>query len=108
MVESVFLLAGAAVAHTDGYPGWKPNPDSEIKDITVKAYEKLFNVTPVVRSIHAGLECGLILEKYPEMDMISYGPTLKMVHSPEEKIHIGTVEKFWELTKEVLMNIPKA
>lgn len=108
MVESVFNLAGAAVTHTDGYPGWKPNPDSEIKDITVAAYEKLFNQTPIVRSIHAGLECGLILEKYPEMDMISYGPTLRMVHSPEEKIHIGTVEKFWDLTKEVLLNIPEA
>jgi len=108
MVSSVFNLAGAATRHTDGYPGWKPNPDSEIKDVTVAAYEKLFGVTPVVRSIHAGLECGLILEKYPDMDMISYGPTLRMVHSPEEKIHIGTVEKFWDLTKEILLNIPEA
>ena len=108
MVSSVFNLAGAATRHTDGYPGWKPNPDSEIKDVTVAAYEKLFEVTPVVRSIHAGLECGLILEKYPDMDMISYGPTLRMVHSPEEKIHIGTVEKFWDLTKEILLNIPEA
>ena len=108
MVESVFTLAGAGVSHNDGYPGWKPNPDSAIKDITVKAYEKLFGKTPVVRSIHAGLECGLILEKYPEMDMISFGPTLRMVHSPEEKIHVGTVQKFWDLTLEVLKNIPEA
>ncbi|PID92969.1 MAG: cytosol nonspecific dipeptidase [Bacteroidetes bacterium] len=108
MVESVFTLAGAEVTHTDGYPGWKPNPNSEIKDITVAAYEKLFGETPIVRSIHAGLECGLILEKYPDMDMISYGPTLRMVHSPEEKIHIGTVAKFWDLTKEVLLTIPEA
>ena len=108
MVESVFNLAGATSKHSDGYPGWKPNPESPIKDVTVAAYEKLFNITPVVRSIHAGLECGLILEKYPQMDMISFGPTLRMVHSPQEKIHIGTVQKFWDLTLEVLVNIPEA
>ncbi len=106
MVESVFLLAECNVKHGDGYPGWTPNPNSEILKITVAAYEKLFGNTPVVRSIHAGLECGLFLEKYPEMDMISFGPTLRQVHSPDEKINIETVDKFWKLLLEVLKNAP--
>ncbi|MCL3779457.1 aminoacyl-histidine dipeptidase [Prolixibacteraceae bacterium JC049] len=102
MVESVFILAGAEVTHGDGYPGWAPNPESEIMEITRDAYKRLFNVDPIVRSIHAGLECGLFLEKYPGMDMISFGPTLRAVHSPDEKINIETVQKFWDLLIEVL------
>lgn len=102
MVESVFVLAGAMVTHGEGYPGWAPNPDSEIMEITRKAYVDLFKTDPIVRSIHAGLECGLFLEKYPEMDMISFGPTLRAVHSPDEKINIETVQKFWDLLIEVL------
>ncbi len=101
-VRCVFELAGAKVRHTDGYPGWAPNPESHIKNITVAAYRDLFKVEPVVRSIHAGLECGLFKEKYPELDMISFGPTLRNVHSPDERIHIGTVQKFWDLLLEVL------
>ena len=105
MVESVFRLARAAkVTHSDGYPGWTPNPDSNILKITEKAYKDLFRTDPVVRSIHAGLECGLFLEKYPDMDMISFGPTLRRVHSPDERINIETVRKFWELLLEVLKN----
>jgi dipeptidase D len=84
-VESCFLLAGADVEHGDGYPGWAPNPESKILKIAVDAYKKLFNKEPIVRAIHAGLECGLIGEKYPGMDMISYGPTLRGVHSPDER-----------------------
>lgn len=105
MVESVFKLAGAKVRHSDGYPGWTPNPDSHVLEVTREAYLKLFDVEPIVRSIHAGLECGLFLEKYPDMDMISFGPTLRMVHSPDEKIHIETVRKFWVLLVEVLQSL---
>jgi dipeptidase D len=105
-VESVFRLAGAKVKHSDGYPGWRPNTNSEIMKITEKSYEKLFNEKPVVRAIHAGLECGLFLEKYPYLDMISFGPTIKGAHTPEERIDIKTTEKFWNLLLDVLKNIP--
>ncbi len=105
MVESVFKLAGAEVEHSDGYPGWTPNPDSEVLKITVGSYEKLFGVKPVVRSIHAGLECGLFLEKYPELDMVSFGPTIKGAHSPDERLDIHTTEKFWKHLVDVLENI---
>ena len=106
MVESVFRLAGAKVTHSDGYPGWSPNPESEILKISVKAYEDLFSATPVVRSIHAGLECGLFLEKYPHLDMISIGPTLRGVHSPDERLEIASVVKFWDFLLEILGRIP--
>ncbi len=104
-VESCFLLAGADVEHGDGYPGWTPNPDSQILKIAVDAYKKLFNKEPIVRAIHAGLECGLIGEKYPGMDMISYGPTLRGVHSPDERLEIKTVDLYWKHTLEILKNI---
>lgn len=107
MVSACFRLAGAEVEHSEGYPGWTPNPRSAILDISVKAYEKLFNEKPKVLAVHAGLECGLIGEKYPKMDMISYGPELNGVHSPDEKIHIGSVEKFWNWTIEILNSIPE-
>ncbi|MFH1000944.1 MAG: aminoacyl-histidine dipeptidase [Bacteroidota bacterium] len=106
MVESVFVLAGANVEHSEGYPGWAPNPDSEIVRITVESYKRLFNKQPVVRAIHAGLECGLFLEKYPYLDMISFGPTIKGAHSPDERIDIETTRKFWELLIDVLIKIP--
>ena len=104
-VESCFLLAGADVEHGDGYPGWAPNPESKILKIAVDTYKKLFNKEPIVRAIHAGLECGLIGEKYPGMDMISYGPTLRGVHSPDERLEIKTVELYWKHTLEILKNI---
>jgi dipeptidase D len=104
-VESVFVLAGAEVRHSDGYPGWAPNPDSPLLKIAVASYRKLFSTEPVVRSIHAGLECGLFLEKYPELDMISIGPTIKGAHSPSERIEIVTVEKFWDHLVDILENI---
>ena len=106
MVKSVFNLAGGRTKTSDGYPGWTPNPDSEIMNITVDSYKKLFKMEPEVLAIHAGLECGLIGDKYPEMDMISFGPTIKRAHSPEEKIEIDSVSKFWDLTLDVLKNIP--
>ncbi len=105
MVASVFKLAGANIKHSDGYPGWKPNPDSEIMRITSLSYEKLFNKKPKVLAVHAGLECGLIGETYPKMDMISYGPTIKGAHSPDERIEIKTVQMFWDLTLDILKSM---
>jgi len=100
-----FLLAGAEVAVGDGYPGWEPNAKSELLRITVEAYRKLFGKEPVVRAIHAGLECGLFSEKYPGLDMISFGPTLRGVHSPDERLLIPTVQMVWEHLVEILRNI---
>lgn len=95
MVETVFRLMGAEVRRGDGYCGWTPNPASQVLAVSRNLYEKLFGVKPVVRSIHAGLECGLFLEKFPALDMISFGPTLRGVHSPDERIEIASVERFW-------------
>ncbi|MHC1707944.1 MAG: aminoacyl-histidine dipeptidase [Bacteroidales bacterium] len=106
MVANTFRLAGATVEHGDGYPGWTPNPNSEILEISRKAYLKLFSTEPQVKAIHAGLECGLIGEKYPGMDMVSFGPTIKGAHSPDERIEIITVQKFWDLLLEVLRKAP--
>lgn len=94
-VEGTFALAGAKVVHSDGYPGWAPNPNSHLLDVAVATYRELFDKEPVVRAIHAGLECGLFLEKYPHLEMISFGPTLRGVHSPDERLDIATVDKFW-------------
>ena len=105
MVEAVFEMAGAEVIHSDGYPGWTPNPDSEVLKTTVKSYEKLFGVKPVVRSIHAGLECGLFLKKYPGLDMVSFGPTIRGAHSPDERLDIETTLKFWLHLVDVLESL---
>lgn len=107
MVASVFHMAGARIEHSDGYPGWKPNPDSKIVAVTEASYKKLFKTDPEVLAIHAGLECGLIGDKYPGMDMVSFGPTIKGAHSPDERIEIESVQKFWDLTIDVLKNIPE-
>lgn len=104
-MASILTLAGAAVTHTDGYPGWKPNLQSAILGVAKRSYKNLYGTEPHVKAIHAGLECGIIGEKYPGMDMISYGPTLEGVHSPDEKIHIDTVGKFWKFTLEILKNV---
>jgi dipeptidase D len=105
MVESVFTEAGATVTHGDGYPGWTPNPSSPVLHVAVDAYRRLFDEEPKVKAIHAGLECGLFLEKYPDLDMVSFGPTLRGVHSPDERLHIGSVQKFWDLLLEILRSI---
>ncbi len=107
MVKSVFILAGAEVSHSDGYPGWTPNLDSQILKITVDSFKRLFGKEPVVRAIHAGLECGLFLDKYPYLDMISIGPTIKGAHTPEERLHIPSTQEFWQLLLDVLKNIPE-
>jgi dipeptidase D len=104
-MESTFRLAGCRVKHSDGYPGWTPNPDSRVLKVGVEVYRQMYGKEPVVRAIHAGLECGLIGEKYPHMDMISYGPTLRGVHSPDERIEIKTVEMFWNQTIEILKKL---
>jgi dipeptidase D len=106
MVSSVFRLADAELAFGDGYPGWKPNVDSEILGVFKKTYKQLYSREPEVKAIHAGLECGIIFEKYPHMDMISFGPTMFGVHSPDEKLKIDTVPLFYDQLKTVLKNIP--
>lgn len=108
MVSSVFELAGASVSVRDPYPGWKPNPDSAILKASADAYRKLFDKEPAVKAIHAGLECGLILDVYPDLDMVSFGPTLRDVHSPAERIEIKTVDLWWKHLLEVLKEIPSA
>ncbi|MBE6311720.1 MAG: aminoacyl-histidine dipeptidase [Bacteroidales bacterium] len=102
MVESVFLLAGAKVTHSDGYPGWKPNMKSALLSLMEKAYEDLLGEKPKVKVIHAGLECGLFLTKFPSLDMVSFGPTILDIHSPAERMNIPSVKKFASLLGEVL------
>ena len=104
-VESVFLLSGAEVEHSDGYPGWAPDPNSHLLKCTVECYERLFGKEPKVKAVHAGLECGLFLEKYPHLEMVSFGPTLRGVHSPDERLEIATVDKFWRHLKEIVKSI---
>src|ERR1035437_3738123 len=106
MVETCLRLAGAAVAHSDGYPGWKPNLSSEILKITHESYYALFGKEPSIRAIHAGLECGLVYEKIKGIDMISFGPTIRGAHTPEEMIEIKTAQMFWDLLIDVVRNMP--
>jgi len=105
-VQSVFELAGADVTFSGAYPGWKPNPDSAIMQTVRDTYQDLFGKIPAVMVIHAGLECGLFKTAYPDMDMVSIGPTINFPHSPDEKIEIATVEQYWQLLVAVLGNIP--
>jgi dipeptidase D len=106
MVRTVLEMGGAEVTHGDGYPGWKPNPHSEILTIAVDSYKRLFGKEPAVKAIHAGLECGLFLDKYPQLDMISFGPTLRGVHTPDERMLIPTVDLYWRHLLDILKNIP--
>jgi len=106
-VSSVFELAGAKVTHNDGYPGWQPNPNSEILKLAKSEYKTLYNKQAKVKAIHAGLECGLFLEKYPELDMISIGPDMTDVHSPDEKMKISSVKKWWDFLLKILENAPE-
>lgn len=105
MMDAVFQPLGATTTHNDGYPGWKPNVNSPILKIAVASYKSLYNKEPRWLAIHAGLECGLIGEKYPSMDMISFGPTLRGVHSPAERLEIASVQKFWDFMLEILKNV---
>jgi dipeptidase D len=101
-VKCVFELGGADVKQGDGYPGWKSNLASPILKLAKATYKELYGKEPEVKAIHAGLECGIIGEKVPGMDMVSFGPTLEGVHSPDEKMHIDTVEKFWDFLLGIL------
>ncbi|MFV0375846.1 MAG: aminoacyl-histidine dipeptidase [Mangrovibacterium sp.] len=105
MVRAVFELAGAEVRHSDGYPGWTPNPNSHVVRIAAESYNRLFGHEPLIRSIHAGLECGLFLEKYPALDMVSFGPTIRNAHSPDERINIEATSKFWAHLVDVLKDL---
>lgn len=107
MLKATFELAGCKVQFNGDYPGWQPNPNSEILKVLVKNYKNLFNEEPRVVACHAGLECGILGRNYPEMDMISYGPTIKGAHSPDERVSVSSVEKFWKFTKQILKDIPK-
>ena len=104
-IKAVFELAGATVVQNDGYPAWKMNPDSELVKIAVEEYKNLFHKDPKVLGIHAGLECGLFSEKYPDMDMVSFGPTLRNVHTPDECLHIPTVQMVWDHLLAILKRI---
>lgn len=105
-VESLFSLAGAKVDFAGEYPGWHPNLSSPILKEMTSVYENKFGKTPKVMVIHAGLECGILGRHYPHMDMISFGPTIRYPHSPDEKVNIETVQKFWDFLVETLANIP--
>ncbi len=106
MMASVFTLAGAEVKFTGGYPGWKPNPSSLILKEMKAVYKKLYGVEPKVSAVHAGLECGLLGGAYPNLDMISCGPTIRFPHSPDEKLNIATVDKCWKFLVDTLKNAP--
>jgi dipeptidase D len=104
-VGSIFDQAGATVTIKDSYPGWKPNPNSPIVQTTVKVFEKIFGTTPELKAIHAGLECGLLIEKVPDMDCVSIGPQIDGAHSPEEKVQISSVQRFYTHLKGVLAEL---
>ena len=105
-IKSVFQLAGYKVSLSGEYPGWSPNPNSKILTIMKTQYEKLFKETPEVVACHAGLECGILGSHYPNMDMISFGPTIKGAHSPDERVQISSVQKFWKFLQVILTEIP--
>lgn len=106
-LKSVFELAGMQVEFSGSYPGWKPKPGSDIVKIMEQIYEKDFGSKPHVVACHAGLECGIIGANYPEMEMVSFGPTIRGAHSPDERANVPSVQKFWKYLQEILANIPQ-
>jgi len=104
-LEALFSLAGISATHGEGYPGWNPNPDSALVKVVSDTYKEVFGEEPKIKAIHAGLECGLFLLKYPALDMVSFGPTMRGVHSPDERLHIPAVASFWILLKETLRRL---
>ncbi|MDE7438212.1 MAG: aminoacyl-histidine dipeptidase [Muribaculaceae bacterium] len=104
-VKALFTMIGAEVSFDDSYVGWAPNPDSKVLKVAEESYESLFHQKPKVEALHAGLECGLFLEKMPNLDMVSFGPTLKDIHSPNEKANIKSVEEFWRLLTDILRRL---
>lgn len=106
-LKSAFELGGYDVTFSGSYPGWSPNPDSEILKLLEKLYKQIFLEEPKVVACHAGLECGILGQHYPEMDMISFGPTIHGAHSPDERVSITSVQKFWKYLQEILLHIPE-
>ncbi|MGB3775118.1 MAG: beta-Ala-His dipeptidase, partial [Leeuwenhoekiella sp.] len=105
-LQAAFELMGCTVSFSGEYPGWKPNMDSAILKVLVEKYKKLNNEEPEVAACHAGLECGILGQNYPEMDMISFGPTIRGAHSPDERASITSLQKFWKFVQEILGDIP--
>lgn len=105
-LKSSFDANGITTEFSGSYPGWKPKPEAEINQVMTKLYEKNFGEKPMVVACHAGLECGIIGANYPEMEMVSFGPTIKGAHSPVERASISSVQKFWTFTQDILKNIP--
>jgi len=105
-IAALFRMAKAEVVQGDGYPGWKPDINSPVLKVMKKVFHEKYGKEPEVKAIHAGLECGIIKERYPHMDMISFGPTIFGAHSPDERVQISTVEKFWDNLVAALKNIP--
>jgi dipeptidase D len=105
-LRSAFELMGCEVEFSGSYPGWTPNAKSEILDVLTSIYEKQNNEKAKVVACHAGLECGILGANYPEMDMISFGPTIHGAHSPDERASISSSQKFWNFLVEILGNIP--
>ena len=106
-IQAAFELAGAEAVSSDGYPAWKMRADSKLTEIVVETYKQLFGKAPNVRGIHAGLECGLFSERYPNLDMVSFGPTLRFVHTPDERLHIPIVQMVWDYLLAILKQIPQ-
>jgi dipeptidase D len=106
-IESAFDLAGCKVEFSGDYPGWTPNPDSAILKVVDELYQKNFGEKATIAACHAGLECGILGSHYPEMDMVSFGPTIRGAHSPDERASISSTQKFWAFLKDILKNIPE-
>ena len=104
-VAAIFTLSGAKVETGDGYPGWKPDLDSQILKVSKKVFKNMFKKEPEIKAIHAGLECGILGDKNPGLDMVSFGPTIEGAHSPDERVNIETVGRFYELLKGILREI---
>ena len=105
-MRALFEMAGAQVTFSGSYPGWKPNMNSAIMKLMDKLYKSKYGKSPEIKAIHAGLECGIIGGVYPNLDMVSFGPTIRHPHSPDEKVHIASVQKFWDFLVDTLQNIP--
>ena len=106
MLDSLGKLAGAKTEAKGAYPGWQPDASSPVMHLVRETYQRLFNKTPNIQIIHAGLECGLFKKPYPDMDMVSIGPTITGPHSPDEQVHIESVGQYWTLLTELLKSIP--
>jgi len=106
-IDAVFSLAGAQVKFSGAYPGWQPNMASPILKTMQSVYQQKYGKVPEIKAIHAGLECGILGGTYPHWDMISFGPTIRFPHSPDEKVNIASVQKFWDFLVETLKSIPR-